>query len=263
MEDNTMMFFFYDELFSNELFTSIDEPPHEMKYGRFLQVEFDDYLKKSGKIQMRIENKFDCNLDYIEEISMINRNKMACVFSFGKIVVRDIITTDATTISFVDRLTIPCNEPLQDRFDDELDEEVDREGSKICCGSNGNLIIAVRPFVSGRKVHAYNNEGDLLYELCIDLPIFNLEKQPGYLCIDLGDNFLCAADQNRMVIWNSKTGCFVRTIMIPKHYSVTGEESEEFGCWKGHTDFAFTENRIIIVHNRRNFPIAADIFLFW
>ena len=31
----------------------------------------------------------------------------------------------------------------------------------------------------------------------------------------------------------------------------------------GHTDFAFAEDGIIIVHSQRNFPVAADIILFW
>ena len=37
---------------------------------------------------------------------------------------------------------------------------------------------------------------------------------------------------------------------------------DTFG-WRGHTDFAFAEDGIIIVHSRRNFPVAADIMLFW
>ena len=66
------------------------------------------------------------------------------------------------------------------------------------------------------------------------------------------------------IIWNSNTGCFVRTIMIPEHYKSKddGDESE-FGLWKGHNDFAFTENMIIIIQHKRDFPIAADILLFW
>jgi len=265
MKENTMMFMFHDPEFFNHLFTSMDGTPHEMKYGRFLQVEFDDYIKTNGKIQMRIDNKFDCNDDYIEKISMVNKSQMACALSSGKIVVRDIVTTNATTISFVEKLAIPCNEPLQEEFDEELDEEVDTDGPSLCCGSNGNLIIALRHFVSGRKVHAYDSNGGLLYELCIDLPTYDLERQPGYLSIDLDGNFLCAADQNKIVIWNSKTGHYVRTIMIPEHYNFKDdtEESADKFCWKGHTDFAFTEDGIIIIHSQRNFPIAADILLFW
>ncbi len=34
-------------------------------------------------------------------------------------------------------------------------------------------------------------------------------------------------------------------------------------CWKGHTDFAFAEDGIIIIHSQRNFPVAADVMLFW
>ena len=265
MKDNTMMFMFHDPEFFNHLFTSVDGIPHETKYGRFLQVDFDNFLKKNGKIEMRIDNKFDCNEDYIEKVSMINKNKMACALSSGKIVVRDIVTTNASTISLVTKLTIPCNEPLQEEFDDELDEEVDTDGPSICCGNNGDLIIALRHFVSGRKVHAYNGEGGLLFEIRIDCSFYDLEKSPGYLSIDLDGNFLCAADQNKIVIWNSKTGNYVRTIMIPSHYNYKDdvEESADKFCWKGHTDFAFTEDGIIIIHSQRNYPIAADILLFW
>ena len=74
------------------------------------------------------------------------------------------------------------------------------------------------------------------------------------------------------------------------HYCQIDEKSEtklifRF-CWKGHTDFAFTEDGIIIIQNprksplfltyylyifaklltvvlHRNAPVAADIYLFW
>ena len=123
----------------------------------------------------------------------------------------------------------------------------------------------LRHFVSGWKVHAYNGDGGLLYEVCIDLPCYDLERKQGYLTMDLDGNFLCAADQNRICIWNSKTGDFVRTIVIPAHYNYKedGEESGERYIWKGHTDFAFTEDGIIIIHSQRMFPIAADMLLFW
>ena len=263
MKDNTMMFMFHDPEFFNHLF--MDGTPHEIKYGRFLQVDFDNFVKKKGKIEMRLDNKFDCNEDYIEKISMINKSKMACALSSGKIVVRDIVKTSATTISLVNKLTIPCNEPLLDEFDDDLDEEIDSDGPSLLVGNNGNLIIVLRHFVSGRKVHAYNGDGGLLYEVCIDLPCYDLERKQGYLTMDLDGNFLCAADQNRICIWNSKTGDFVRTIVIPAHYNYKedGEESGERYIWKGHTDFAFTEDGIIIIHSQRMFPIAADMLLFW
>ena len=69
----------------------------------------------------------------------------------------------------------------------------------------------------------------------------------------------------QIVLWNSRTGCHVRTISLPRHYDYQEdlEESQDKFCWKGHTDFAFTEDGIIIIHSQRNFPIAADILLFW
>jgi len=251
MKDNIMMFRFYEPDFFN------NENPHQMKYGRLLHVEFDDYVKNNGKVEMRIADKFDHNDNYIETTTMVSNMKMVCVLASGEIVVKDIMTNNATTISFVEKLKIPCNEPL-------LDEEVERDGPSLCCGRNGNLIIALRHFISGRKIHAYNSVGDLLYEISIDLPRFALEKQPGYLSIDLENNFLCAVDQNRIVIWDSKNGRYVRTIMIPEHYNFKDDSEEyEWYEWKGHSGFGFSEDRIIIIHNQRNFPIAADVLLFW
>ena len=55
------------------------------------------------------------------------------------------------------------------------------------------------------------------------------------------------------------------TISLPKHYNALEDkqEAEDKFCWKGHTDFAFTEDGIIVIHSQRNFPVAADILRFW
>ena len=39
--------------------------------------------------------------------------KMACALASGKIVVRDIVPTNATTISFVEKLAIPATNPFK------------------------------------------------------------------------------------------------------------------------------------------------------
>ena len=81
----------------------------------------------------------------------------------------------------------------------------------------------------------------------------------------MAGKFLVAADQSKVVIFNSETGAYVRTLELPPHYN-TQEDSEEDAdrfCWKGHTDFAFSEDGIIVIHSQRNFPIAADVLLFW
>ena len=79
---------------------------------------------------------------------------------------------------------------------------------------------------------------------------------------------MAVADQSRVVMFNSKSGEYVRTIVLPPGYNDntqedSQEEEEDRGCWKGHTDFAFSEDGIIVIHNKRNFPIAADVLLFW
>ena len=82
---------------------------------------------------------------------------------------------------------------------------------------------------------------------------------------DIDGNFLCAADQDKIVIWNARNGKFIRSIAIPAHYDFREDKNERDDkyCWKGHTDFAFAEDGIIIIHSQRNFPIAADVMLFW
>ena len=264
MKDNTVMFMFHDKQFFNHLFDQ-NNAARQDKFGKLLQVNFDDYLKSRGEIKMSIDDKFDCNDDYIEKIFMLNLTTMACIMSSGKIVVKEVVRQDRSGITSKDCLVIPSIEPLQEDYDEELDEEMDTDGPSICCSSTGDIIVALRHFISGRKIHAYNRQGGLLYEICLDAELYSLEPRPGYLSIDLDGNFLVAADQNKICLWNSATGEYYRTISLPKHYNAVEDkkESEDKFCWKGHTDFAFTEDGIIVIHSQRNFPVAADVLLFW
>ena len=87
--------------------------PLEKKYGRLMIVDFDNFLKTNGEIEMRVDSQFDSNEDYIEKISVISKSKMACVLMSGKIVVRNIMNTGCSSITYMDSLTIPCPEQLQ------------------------------------------------------------------------------------------------------------------------------------------------------
>ena len=69
MKDNTMMFLFHDPEFFSYLFSQ-DDTPAEVKYGRFLQVDFSEYVKTGGEVKMRLDNEFDNNRDYIEKICL-------------------------------------------------------------------------------------------------------------------------------------------------------------------------------------------------
>ena len=125
----------------------------------------------------------------------------------------------------------------------------------------------MRHFESGRRIHAYDisRKGRILYTINLDESSLKLTKIPGYISIDIDGNFLCAADQDKIVIWNARNGKYIRTIDIPPHYDHREDknEAQDKYCWKGHTDFAFAEDGIIIIHSQRNFPIAADVMLFW
>merc|ERR1712037_402278 len=195
-------------------------------------------------IELKVDEKFDCNDDYIEKISVMSSDRMAVAFSSGKIIIRQVKTTAvaSNTCSSIDKLIIPCPENLKEELDADLDE-MDTDGPSLCSSRNGRV----------------------LYTINLDESSLNLTKIPGYISIDIDGNFLCAADQDKIVIWNARNGKFIRSIAIPAHYDFREDKNERDDkyCWKGHTDFAFAEDGIIIIHSQRNFPIAADVMLFW
>ena len=70
---------------------------------------------------------------------------------------------------------------------------------------------------------------------------------------------------SKVLIFNSKSGAYLHNIVLPKLFD-TGmslQDYSELECGNGHTNFAFSEDSIIVFHNQRNFPIAADVLLFW
>jgi hypothetical protein len=55
------------------------------KFGRVLFADFDGFLSDNKKdIDIRIDNQFDTNEDFIEKISVINKNRFAIALSSGK-----------------------------------------------------------------------------------------------------------------------------------------------------------------------------------
>ena len=125
----------------------------------------------------------------------------------------------------------------------------------------------MRTFESGRKVHAYDipRKGCVLYIINLDDSCLNLAKLPGYISIDADGKFLCASNPDKILIWNALSGKFIQTIEIPAHYDFRKDEAmtaDKWG-WKSHSDFSFAEDKIIIIHSHQNFPIAADVMLFW
>ena len=78
---------------------------------------------------------------------------------------------------------------------------------------------------------------------------------------------MVVADQSKVLIFNSKSGAYVHKFVLFD----TGVDSqvnykEQPSCEKvilGHTNFAFSEDGIILFHKHRHFPIAADVLLFW
>ena len=48
-------------------------------------------------------------------------------------------------------------------------------------------------------------------------------------------NFVCAADLDKIVVWNSKSGKLIRVIPIVPHYNPRDDRQEvdDQYCWKG------------------------------
>ena len=147
-----------------------------------------------------------------------------------------------------------------------MGDDVETDGPQFCFSPKGDLFVVMRHFVSGRKVHAYNGIGEMLYCINLDSEEFQLISRCGYISLDMDGVFLVAVDHNRVVVWESWTGNYVRTILIPLHYyerDLDEESNGDIHSWKGHAGFAFTEESMIIIHNPLNAPVAADVFLFW
>jgi len=244
IEDNTMMFMLSEDSSCN-------------LYRSLLIVDLENFVKANKEIEMKVDDMFDFDEDFMVLTSAINKSKLACLMISGKIVIRNILTTSYSTITHVDSLIIPRPEQLL-----ELDSAADIPD--MCTNSNGDIII-LRQFTNGRKIHCYNSKGDLLYSLEVDDPTLELEKKQDYLLMELDGNFLTVADQNRIVLWNSKTGKHFNTIVLPEHYNCRDDPVESADKWsrKGHRGISFCEEGIIIIHNQRNFPIAADVIKFW
>lgn len=268
-KDNTMMFLFHHPDFFKNMFPINDDGPP--RYGRLLVVDFQEYLQSQGEVGVMLDSSFDRNDDYVEKVCIVNTSKLLCVTMSGRIIIRigEKVQDDpkGSTIRFQDRVVIPCPETLKESYEIGLEDlqQTDTDGPNLVTSRSGDKIAVLRHFVSGRKLHCYSGLGVPLYQIQVDNPSLNLEKNPGYLNLDLDGAFLCVADQNKVVIWDSQTGAHINTINIPEHYNYRDDpdESQDKFCWKGHTDFAFTEDGIIVIHSQRNFPIAADVFLFW
>ena len=46
-------------------------------------------------------------------------------------------------------------------------------------------------------------------------------------------NFVCAADPEKIVVWNARNGKYIKTLPIPEHYNTRDDPSEMHDRWKG------------------------------
>ena len=150
MKDNTMIFMFHDPDFFSDLFANgtnqqdNDDTDRQKRYGKLLYVDFEGIARNAngdGKIELKVDEKFDCNDDYIEKISVMSSDRMAVAFSSGKIIIRQVKTTAvaSNTCSSIDKLIIPCPENLKEELDADLDE-MDTDGPSLCSSRNGRVL---------------------------------------------------------------------------------------------------------------------------
>ena len=120
----------------------------QKRYGKLLYVDFDAFVRNgdaaananpgvnNDKIELKVDEAFDCNDDYIEKISVMSSDRMAVAFSSGKIIVRQVKSVSSNTCSSIDKLVIPCPENLREELDADL-EEMDTDGPSLCSSRNG------------------------------------------------------------------------------------------------------------------------------
>jgi len=254
--------------------------------GRLVMLDFEDFMKagpskaekSKAKILIRLDDRFDDGTDYVEKISLIGSHRMACLLYTGKLVFKDILVTSDVTCTTTKRREIACPGALMTSSADDrwIDQQTSDEPTMVSA-RDGEQILVLRHFDDGiRRMHAYETStGNQIFTIKLDSH-YGLTSKPNYLAIDMDGNFVCAADLDKVVIWNSKTGDYVRTIRIPEHYTAAAragasDDDDNGGdlwsngsyVWRGHTDFAFAEDGLVIVHSQRNFPVAADVLLFW
>ena len=150
-------------------------------------------------MEIRLDINFDSNEDFIEKISLVDKSRMICVTGSGKVAVKELSVTGDTSLAFLDTLVIPCPGILKEQIlDDDLDLS-DSDGPNLCTNVKGDLIVVLRQFEEGRRIHGYTSRGDLLYTINCDSPVLGLEPRPGYVSLDLDGNFVCCADQVRLI----------------------------------------------------------------
>ena len=166
MRNNTMMFMFHHPQFFLDEDDNVIMQPNQnpanitRRYGRLVFLDFTKFLSMANKIgksqsnittdktvhhpqssndsliSMCVDSQFDSNEDYIEKISVISKERMVCVMSSGKILLRDMIKPDPhnpASCSHLDKLSIPCPAGLKLPFEDS-DDSISEE-------SDGNFYI--------------------------------------------------------------------------------------------------------------------------
>lgn len=263
--ENTVMFMLHENDFYG--FSEDEEDYEEEKFGKLLTIDLSNIVagRKDDHVEVKLDAQFDSSKDYVEKMFVMSKNKVICSLNSGRIQVRELFNFGS---SFRILAQVAPPEILKDEFGSEHSSEVEIDGPFLCVSRSGKKVVEMRHFQSARKIYVYSLEDNLfhfMFSINLDDSVFGLSVTPSQMSLDFDGNFLCVADLEKVLIWNINNGKFVRTIPIPKHYNVKEDrdEIEDKFCWKGHTDFAFAEDGIIIVHSQRNFPAAADIMLFW
>jgi len=242
----------------NTVMVEFQDPEDEdEKYRRLLIVDFDKVIKNGGPLEQRINNRFssDAEDDQIFKLSLISKYKMVYITFSGKIVIIDIIETSNTTVTFDERLSIPCPDTLLHgdgmTFNVSQSKEVIMDGTTFVVSQSKEVIVVMRRFVSGRKMHAYSFKGSLLYTINLDASELNWESPSGCTYMNMNDHFLCASDKNKVVLWNNRNGKLMNIIPIVKPPS----QMWDVGGWNGHHSLRLNNDSIMILQNRKNYFI--------
>lgn len=227
--------------------------------GSLLHVDLSNFTS-TGEPVFRICNGFEKSSGFNESMQLVEENLLLCSNYQGWIILKELLLKE-NKIETIDKLVIQTIPSL------EVNSSLHSDFLKVLFNSTCQLYLAFRHFKPphGRQIHAYNPDGKLVYTIKVDDPVYDLATTKGFVQIEEYKNFIVLSDLHKILIFKMKTGELVTTVQIPKHYGYREDvrETQDEMCWKGHTDLSFTEDAIILVHSHWNFPVAADVLLFW
>ena len=175
-------------MFADPEFFPDEGEPTEEKFGKLLQVDCEEYFKTGGNVDLSLDAKFESNLDQEEDGAMMKDNRMVSVLTSGRIIMKELTNSTKSGVLVTKKVwSLACPESL--KAGDEVD------GPVLYYNNFEDVVLTLRHFVSGRKMHAVSSSGNVLYSLSLESAHLGLELRTSSLSISSAGRFFGVFDQ--------------------------------------------------------------------